>query len=218
MLMLRKRWLLPLISIVLAVVVSAFYFSSSGNPVVSKTTFTNVNRNNLLWSGQNEGETVRVVPNHQQSVGGIFIPPFNRYSLSEGVAQAERQGIVPLVPTLLPEGMVYADVYIGPTVDVCFSYKKANDPSYADFVIEMHGVPTVPSINDLKDHPSPGTQVFQAGDKWVEIFNDYYHDQETGLWAIGKFFHGNVQYMVSAKYPLTNQDLIIIIGNMKTPS
>jgi hypothetical protein len=217
--MLRKRWLLPLISIVLAVVVSAFYFSSSGNPVVSKTTFTNVNRNNLQWSGQNEGETVNIEPDYQEGIRGIQVPPFYRYSLVEGLNKAtERLGVV-LVPTLLPEGIAYSDVYIGPVVDLCFSYNKTQDPSYADIVIEISRVSVVPSVDDMRTNLSPGFQLVQAEDKWVKIFNNYHYDASTGQsWAFGYFYYGNLYYTVDAKYPLTNQDLATIIGNMKAPA
>jgi hypothetical protein len=216
--MLRERWLLILVSIVLAFVVSAFYFSSSGNPVVSKTTFTNVNRNYLLWSGQHEGETVNIEPDYQEGIRGIQVPPFYRYSLVEGLNKAtERLGVV-LVPTLLPEGIAYSDVYIGPVVDLCFSYNKTQDPSYADIVIEIGRVSVVPSVDDMRTNLS-GFQLVQVEDKWVKIFNNYHYDASTGQsWAFGYFFYGNLQYLVNAKYPLTNQDLTTIIGNMKAPA
>lgn len=217
--MVGKRWLLPIPFVIALVALLIMYAYNPFSSTSVRTSFEPVIGGNLLWSGQNEGETVSVVPHYQQSVGGIFVPPFSRYSLSEGIAEARKQGMVPLVPTLLPVGMVYADVYIGPTVDVCFSYNKTEDPSYADLVIEMHGVSTVPSIDDIKKNLWQGAQLFQVGDKWVEILNDYYHNPDTGFsWATGEFFYGNVHYIVSAKYPLTNQDLTTIIGSMKTPS
>ena len=222
MLMLRKRWLLPLISIVLAVVVSAFYFSSSGNPVVSKTTFTNVNRNNLLWSGQNEGETVNRQTDGSGSARGINIPPFSRYSLEIGFEEAAKKlGGKPLIPTLLPEGITFSDVYIGPVVDICFSYNKSQNQLFSDIIVEISRPSIVPSLEDQKRVASnlTGVRMIQTGDIWVSISDKYYNDPETGAsWTPGYFFYDSLYYAMNVKYPLTNQDLTTIIGSMKTPT
>ena len=218
--MLRKRWLLAALLVFSAVMIlSLFYFYRPSSNSLNSTSFSEVDYLSLRASGQNEGETVNIEPDYQEGIRGIQVPPFYRYSLVEGLNKAtERLGVV-LVPTLLPEGIAYSDVYIGPTVDLCFSYNKTQDPSYADIVIEISRVSVVPSVDDMRTNLSPGFQLVQVEDKWVKMFNNYHYDASTGQsWAFGYFYYGNLYYTVDAKYPLTNQDLTTIIGNMKAPA
>jgi hypothetical protein len=208
------------VSVVLAMLFFYNPFNTASNP--SRTSFKQVNLSTLNWSGQNEGETVNRQTENSDSVRGMNMPPFSRYSLSTGLQEAAKKlGGKPLIPTLLPDGMTYSDVYIGPVVDICFSYNKTEDPTTVDIVIEISRPYIIPSLEEQKNAVSnlTGVRMIQAGDIWVSIADRYYHDPATGLsWAEGYFFHESFYYAMSIKYPLTNQDLTTIIGSMKTPS
>lgn len=217
MLVLRKRlFLVTLLIFSILIAISLSYFNKSLINSPSSTSFTRVDFSSLLTSGQNEGETVNIEQHYEGTIRGIPVPSFRRYSLVEGLNQTyQRLGVI-LVPTTLPEGIAYSDVYIGPTVDICFSYNKTDDPSHADIVIEIGSVSVVPSVDYLKTHLLQGSQLVQAGDQWVTVHDDYVHNSDGQSWAFGHFFQNNLQYLVNAKYPLTNQDLVTIIGNMRT--
>lgn len=208
------------VSVVLAMLF--FYNPLNNTPNPSGTNFSQVNLSALHWSGQIEGETVNRQTANSSSVRGMVIPPFSRYSLAMGLEEAaKRLGGKPLIPTLLPDGMTYSDVYIGPVVDICFSYNKTEDPTTVDIVIEISRGYMIPTLEEQKNAVSnlTGVRMVQAGDIWVSIADRYVHDSATGLsWAEGYFFHESFYYAMSIKYPLTNQDLTTIIGSMKTPS
>jgi hypothetical protein len=216
-LVLRKRLLLATLLIIsISIAISLSYFNKSSINSPSSTSFSKVDFSSLLASGQNEGEQVNFEQHYEGAIRGIPVPSFRRYSLVEGLNQTyERLGVI-LVPTTLPEGITYSDVYIGPTVDLCFSYNRTDDPSRADIVIEIGSVSVVPSVDYLKSHLLQGSQLIQAGDQWVTMHDDYVHNSDGQSWAFGHFFHNNLQYLVNARYPLTNQDLVTIIRNMRT--
>jgi hypothetical protein len=216
----RQIMLSVLVSVSVVLAMLFFYnpFNRSSINSPSSTSFSEVDFSSLHASSQNEGETVNIEQSYEGTIRGIPVPSFRRYSLTEGLNLTyQRLGVI-LVPTTLPEGTAYSDVYIGPTVDLCFSYNRTDDPTYADIVIEIGSVSVVPSVDYLKTHILQGSQLVQAGDQWVTLRDDYVHNSDGQSWAFGHFFHNNLQYLVNAKYPLTNQDLITIIGSMKTPS
>lgn len=184
--------------------------------------FSAVDVTAFQWSGQIEGEIVNRQTESSGSVRGMNYPPFNRYSLLTGLEEAAKElGGMPLIPSLLPDGMICSDVYIGPVVDICFSYNKIQSPSSADIVIEISRPYIIPTLEEQKHAVSSltGVRMVQAGDIWVSISDTYAHDPETGVsWAEGYFFHDSFYYAMSVKYPLTNQGLTTIIGSMKTPT
>src|SRR5512136_2825089 len=104
--MVSKRPLLLGILVVVAAVLSMFFFYNPFNNTASRTSFSQVDLSALHWSGQNEGETVNRQTDGSGSARGIYIPPFSRYSLATGLEEAAKLlGGKPLIPTLLPEGM-----------------------------------------------------------------------------------------------------------------
>jgi hypothetical protein len=220
--MVSKRPLLLGVLVIVVVVLSLFFFYNPFNNTASRTSFSQVDFSALHWSGQNEGETVNRQTENSSSVRGMYIPPFSRYSLSTGLEEAAKLlGGKPLIPTRLPDGMIYSDVYIGPVVEICFSYNKSQNPLFSNVIIEISRPLTIPSLEEQKSNKSnlTGVRTVQAGDTWVSIQDKYYNDSEIGAsWTPGYFYYGSLYYAMNVKYPLTNQDLTTIIGSMKTPT
>lgn len=215
-----KRLLLPALLLVVVVASSAYYFYKSPGEVAANVTYCRVDIASFNWSGQNEGETVKVNPDFPPGVIGFFMPPFNRFSLVRGIDEAAKRlgGGVPLLPTLLPEGMNYADVYVGPVVHICFSYAPAQDQRFADIVIEISCTSHPSSLEELKGVVSslPELKLIQVEDIWV-IFHENEQSYQGAVYDSGRFDHNGLYYQMSARHPLTMQDLIKIIGSMKTP-
>lgn len=221
----RKRFLLLALLLVAVVALSVYSFSkpvniTSSNTTSSNTKFAIVNMDSFNWSGQNEGETIVPESHSSSPYPEPAYPPFSRFSLIRGINEApKRLGSVPMLPTLLPEGMNYADVYIGPTVDICFSYKATQDPRFADIVIEISRTGYVPSTEQRKNSAStfPGFKLIQVGDTCV-VINENAHDWDQGTtYILADFFYNNLHYVFSARPPLTTQDVIIMIESMIPP-
>jgi len=106
----------PLIIGILAVTLTMIAVQTLFKPatvtVQNSTTLCKADLTNFDWSGQNEGETVLV---KDPSSSFMYTPPFNRFSLTRGIDEATRRlgGRIPELPTLLPEGIKFADVYVG---------------------------------------------------------------------------------------------------------
>lgn len=216
------RRFLALTAILFAIVVISSWLYFCKPPEKSGVKFGAVDVTAFQWSGQIEGETVSMRTESSGSVRGMYVPSFSRYSLAVGLVEAAKKlGGTPLLPTLLPDGMTCSDVYIGPVVDICFSYDKTKGPSSSDIVIEISrpaGIPTLEEQNHAVSNLT-GLRLIQTGDIWVTISDTYYHDPGTGVsWAPAYFFHDSFYYIMNAKYPLTNQDLTTIIGSMRTPT
>lgn len=216
----HKEAALAAIALVAVMIFSWFYFYHS--PEQSNIKFSAVDVTAFQWSGQIEGETVNRQAQNSSSVRGMYIPPFSRYSLSTGLEEAAKLlGGKPSIPTRLPDGMIYSDVYIGPVVDICFSYNESQDPLFSNVIIEISRPLTIPSLEEQKSNKSnlTGVRTVQAGDIWVSIQDKYYNDSEIGAsWTPGYFYDENFYYAMNVKYPLTNQDLTTIIASMRTPT
>lgn len=209
-----RRFLLPALLIV-AIGASLLVFNlfkSAGT-----ITFNRVDTITFQWSGQAEGETVTINPNWPAIVGGLDIPSFNRFSLTGGVDEAAKKlGSVPMLPTLLPEGMTYADVYVGPVVIIAYSYRSTEDYTFADMGIEISHAPyNVPTPEQIKSNLMPPLQLIQIGDMSIILNPKANVRDETVVYAC--FCYGDLYYQVGAKPPLTGEDLIKIIGSMKIP-
>lgn len=103
---------------VLAVAILTAFLAYSLFKHAENGMFKSVDLISFCWSGQNEGETIAI-----ESTGSnwteMATPPFYRFSLARGIeGAAKRLHNVPLIPTLLPEGIRYADVYVGPNVTI----------------------------------------------------------------------------------------------------
>ena len=210
-----------LLALVVIMVVSfcAYYFYKPAYIAAAEAKLTAVDGRRFDWSGHSEGETVRIQPSWSASTHGVAYPPFERYSLTIGINEAAaRLGRAPVLPTLLPEGMNYADVYVGPTVDICFSYSEAQDPRLSDIVIEISRATHVPSLEERRDMVSrlPRIQLIQVGDMWVEFLQAYDASQQT-TWTHAQFYDGNLDYWMSFRSPLATQDAITIIRSMEIP-
>jgi len=211
-----KRFLL----LTLLIVVVAVLALSSNIFSAHDIRLVNVDATSLQWSGQNEGELVesRPSPLRDGLIGGLE-SSFNRFSLAVGVNKAlERLGRVPLLPTLLPEGMKYADVYVGPDVVVTYGYEPGQDIHSGEIGIEISPGPyRVPTPEELRTYLSPEYQLIQIGDKWVEITDRAISGWNGERFNYANFVYDGLDYGIGARYPLTTQDLIKIIESMKTP-
>jgi len=214
--MMSKRFLLlPLLIVVVVASSVAYNFSKPAGG----TKFSKVDTASFHWSGQKEGETIEIEPDWSASVAAPYVPPFERFSLARGIDEAIKRlnGKGPLLPTLLPEGIKYADVYVGPDVIICYSYGGAEDYRSGNMGIEISPGPRrVPTPEELKPYLYPDQKLIQIGDKWV-VITDEAHDWERGeLYILATFYCDNLRYSVWARPPLTSQDVIKVIENMKT--
>lgn len=172
-----------------------------------------INKDTLLWSGQKEGEKVTLL----QSEGPHVPYPFTRYSLEQGlnVTLNKLKGTVPLLPTLLPANIAYADVYIGPVVIIAWSSNAAAD--YRSSIIRVEitlNKRATPTDEQLNTTMLPGDELFRMSD----TFGFIDEDARTG-WGdsavIASFYNGNLHYVMTASPPVTKQDLLNVIQSMK---
>ncbi|MBS7634272.1 hypothetical protein KEJ34_02070 [Candidatus Bathyarchaeota archaeon] len=175
------------------------------------------------YSGNAEGEIiearVKTPPGYFGSVPPL--PPFKRYSLVTGIDLIVKQWKMSLLlPTWLPEGMKYADVYIGPVIIITFSYEKTEDFMGGEFGIQIKMGNPPGTLDELNKTVEPSKR---EGDKYIELM------KMGDIWAVVAkkrpntsfimawfFYKGEYYYIVDVKSPpLTLQDLVKIIESMK---
>jgi len=214
--MVSKRFLaIILLVVIVAVAGYLVYIHLSSPPIHLNSTLSR-----LKYGGAKEGETIEVRPRFKGA--GIVIPPFKRYSLQRGLEEiAKKYGVMPKLPHWLPEGMTYAEVYIGPTDMICFSDRKVENFLFANITFEVkYGVPQ-PRLEDIKKTIDPDQkQLIQVRNIWVVLIpkaHSGYLDVEEafGPSPFAYFWDDGFYYMVSARSPLTTQDLIKIIESME---
>lgn len=213
----RKRLLFVFLLVVLVALSAYHFYKPAGTP-------SKIDVHNFDWSGEYEGEIVEVKKSDwPTSVIGPVIPPFRRFSLAKGIDEViQRYQQAPLLPTWLPEGMRYADVYIGPVVIICYSDREVEDFRFANITIEISPSSyRVPSPEDLNRTLRHGEKLIQVGNIWVELVEKAHFgypevEEAFGPSPLAWFSKDGIYYMVGVKSPLTPQDLIKIIENMTT--
>jgi len=219
--MMRKRFLyLAIVLAALGVLSAAHNFSQpAGQAVERPTVFNAVDVRSLHWSGQHEGEALVIQSGN--SPFATFMPPtFNRFSLAKGVDEAARRlgGRVPLLPTLLPKGLNYADVYVGPDVIICYTYEAAADYRLSEVGVEVSKAPSrVPTPEERRRCLQPDQELIQISDIWVTITDNAHSGWNRETIVCASFHYKDPSYIVGGKSPLTKQDIIRIIESMKTP-
>jgi hypothetical protein len=184
--------------------------------VQSSTKLRNVDLADFRWSGQNEGETV-LVKDPPESL--MYTPPFKRFSLCRGIDEAAKRlgGAIPEVPTILPEGIGFADVYVGPDVMISYSYHGAENFRTDNITIEISRAPSrIPTVEERRLSLLPTEELVLAGDKWALITGRAFGCNGQ-LIVSATFFHGNLTYAIGAEPQLTKQDVISMIESMRIP-
>ncbi|MEM2912853.1 MAG: hypothetical protein QXR06_00765 [Candidatus Bathyarchaeia archaeon] len=168
------------------------------------------------YGGSADGETIRI--REDASTPTPPYPPFVRYSLATGInVILDECGRIPLLlPTWLPEGMKYADVYIGPVIIITFSYEKVEDFRFAEFGIHIKRVRSggLEELNETVEYARKrgenDIELMKIGEIWAVVVR-----RANMAWIMAWFFKDDYYYIVSVKAPLTFQDLIKIIESMK---
>lgn len=200
---------------------------------------TSVNKYDFLYDGETEGEKVQITIQTDENAfvtqRGIAFPPFTRFSLSKGLMEvAKGYGKILSLPKWISEGMVYADVYIGPVIIITFSDKKTEDFRSAEISIEAAIFGNPPNeatiereYEDMKQHAADNNSITirdSSGNidivtlnTTTPMFFDVGNIHVTlveGYPPIAYFWKNSVYYIVSAKPPLTSQDLMEIVKSM----
>jgi hypothetical protein len=210
----RRFLLLAVLVVVIVTSIAVFNLSKPAGAV----TLSGADEVTFRWSGQTEGETITIDPKSTRAVGDFAIPSFNRFSMARGIDEAlTRLGSVPMLPTLLPEDLIYADVYVGPDVIIAYSYTSTKDFTFSDMGIEISPAPKkVPTPEEIRVYLKPPLQLVQVGKIWVILNPEANIRGERGFYAC--FCNENLYYQVSAKPPLTAEGLMKIIESMETPN
>jgi len=217
--MVSKRFLAIVLLVMIVAIAGFLVYIHLSSPSIR----LNATLSRLKYGGAKEGETIEVRPRFKGA--GIVIPPFKRYSLQRGLEEiAKKYRAVPKLPNWLPEGMAYAEVYIGPTDIICFSDRKIENFLFANISFEIkYGVPQ-PRLEDIKKTIDPNRKrLIQVRDIWVVLIPEAhsgYLDVEEAFdpSPFAYFWDDDFYYMVSARSPLTAQDLIKIIESMEPES
>lgn len=212
-----KRLLFVFLLIVL-VALSAYNFYKPAGPR------SKIDVDSFDWSGAYEGEIVEVEkPDWPTSVIGPVIPLFRRFSLARGIDEViQRYHQSPLLPAWLPEGIRYADVYIGPVVIICYSDREVKDFRFANITIEISPASyREPTPDEFGKFLTPEENLIQIGDIWVVLTEKAHFgypevEEVFGPSPHAYFTLNGLYYQVGVKSPLTSQDLIKIIENMTT--
>ena len=126
------------------------------------------------------------------------------------------------LPKWLPEGMRYAEVYMGPTTIICYSDRKVENFLFANVTIEVIKYPAqyAPTPDELKRiAESSGGRLMRINGAWVLLSEKAEIPYEGFDHAcIASFFKDDFYYMVGVKSPLTPQDLINVIESMEPAS
>lgn len=183
------------------------------------------------YGGEEEGEVVQILTRRIEGVemsAGPPYPSFERYSLDRGVREILRvYGRAPPLPTWLPEGMMYSEVYMGPVAIICFSAGKVSDFRFANVTIQVAWDPHLETLDDLRRAEESWKQqgwddlkLVQIGETWVVMherasLGDPEAEAMFGRSPVAWFWKDGFYCVVCVKSPLTPQDLTNIIEAME---
>jgi hypothetical protein len=204
-----------LLALFLLAVITLATINNLNRPVNSdseRQPLVSINTDKLLWSGQEEGETVAITQNV------VPTSPSKRYSLDVGLSESSKllNGSVPLLPTLLPENTKYADVYVGPVVIIAYSSDPAADfrSSIIRFAVTLNnrGTPTTEQLNAIM---RTGDELFRYGDIFGFVDPNATTGWNDGKVVIATFYIGNLHYIMTASPPVAKDDVLSVIQSMK---
>ncbi|MBS7635091.1 hypothetical protein KEJ34_06345 [Candidatus Bathyarchaeota archaeon] len=212
----RKYGVFILLGIIVPVAINIILLSEPVNKINFR--IGNYYYYEFKYGGSADGETIIIReeapsdPEHPISIPPY--PPFVRYSLATGInVILDECGRIPLLlPTWLPEGMKYADVYIGPVIIIIFSYEKVEDFRFAEFGIQIKRVRSrgLEELNKTVEYARKegdnDIELMKIGEIWAVV---------VGRVNMAWFFKDDYYYIVGVKAPLTLQDMIKIIESLK---